>query len=63
MDYIPIDRGFRDEMLERKREEYQEIVRNYFGDFSTENVLGAAGGNGSDDKGIQMSEFEKKNLK
>lgn len=51
-------------MLKRKREEYDEIVQNYFGDFSTENVLSAAGSNGQDQKGkIQMSEFEKKNLK
>lgn len=33
---MPIDRGFKEEMLNRKREEYAEIVRNYFGDFSTE---------------------------
>ena len=41
---MPIDRGFRQEMLTRKRQEYQEIVRHYFGGFSTEAVLGPRGG-------------------
>lgn len=63
LDYIPIDRGFKDEMLKRKREEYQEIVRKYFGDFSNENVLSAAGNNNSDENGIHMSEFERKNFR
>ena len=50
-------------MLKRKREEYQEIVRKYFGDFSNENVLSAAGNNNSDQNGIHMSEFERKNFR
>jgi hypothetical protein len=30
---MPIDQGFRDEMLNRKRKEYFDIVQKYFGDF------------------------------
>lgn len=52
-------------MLLRKREEYQEIVIKYFGDFSNESILSAAGGsnNNSDENGIHMSEFERKNFR
>jgi hypothetical protein len=52
-------------MLLRKREEYQEIVIKYFGDFSNESILSAAGGsnNNSDQNSIHMSEFERKNFR
>lgn len=38
LDYMPIDKEFREEMLSRKRQEYFEIVKNYFGDFTHEAV-------------------------
>ena len=35
LDYMPIDttEEFRQETLRRKRDEYKEMVHNYFGDF------------------------------
>ena len=38
-DYMPIDKEFWDEMLKRKREEYAEIVKNYFGENPDEAVV------------------------
>ena len=38
LDYIPIDRGQIDQTLDRRRNEYFEIVKNYFGDFNNESV-------------------------
>jgi len=46
--------------LKRKREEYAQIVQNYFGNFSLDAVTEIANKpNGV----VQLSEFEKKNLK
>lgn len=35
---MPINQGYRDEMLKRKRKEYIDIVQKYFGDFEYESV-------------------------
>jgi hypothetical protein len=35
---MPIDQEFREEMLANKREEYFQIVKTYFGDFTHEAV-------------------------
>jgi hypothetical protein len=37
---MPIDTSeeFREETLRRKREEYKEMVKNYFGDFALQSV-------------------------
>ena len=66
LDYIPIDKEFRKEMLARKREEYFQIVKNYFGDFSNESVqdlLNQDNKNQISSAKIQLSDFEKRNLK
>jgi hypothetical protein len=66
LDYIPIDQEFRSEMLGRKREEYFQIVKNYFGDFSNEAVqdlLNQDNKNRISSAKIQLSDFEKRNLK
>lgn len=39
LDYMPIDQGFNNETMNRKREEYHEIVMKYFGGFQSEKVL------------------------
>jgi hypothetical protein len=38
LDYTPIDTDQLDKTLDRKREEYYEIVKNYFGDFENSSV-------------------------
>ena len=35
---MPIDKEFREQVLSNKRDEYFQIVKNYFGDFSHEAV-------------------------
>ena len=53
-------------MLTRKREEYFQIVKNYFGDFSNEAVqelLNQDNKNQISSAKIQLSDFEKRNLK
>jgi len=62
LDYLPIDKEFRTEMLSRKREEYNEIVKNYFGDFSHSSVNDLLQSE-NDSKSIKLSDFEKKNFK
>jgi hypothetical protein len=54
---MPIDTSeeFRQETLRRKREEYKEMVRNYFGDFSLLSI--------QEPKLKNLSDFEKKNFK
>lgn len=70
LDYTPIDTGQLDQTLERKRNEYYEIVKNYFGDFNNESVQTlVVDGRGAETKpsqsksNISLSEFEKKNFK
>jgi hypothetical protein len=53
-------------MLKRKREEYFQIAKNYFGDFSTEAVqdlLNQDSKHSISTSKIQLSDFEKRNLK
>ena len=45
-----------------KREEYNQIVKNYFGDFSHQAVADL-GSNEKGKSGSSLSDFEKKNFK
>ena len=38
LDYYPIDTEQLDQTLERKRQEYFDIVKNYFGNFDNDSV-------------------------
>ena len=38
LDYVPPDKGFREETVSRKQQEYYEIITKYFGSFDPEDV-------------------------
>jgi hypothetical protein len=65
LDYTPIDTGQLDSTLERKRQEYYSIVKNYFGDFQNSSVENLVPHDGKSSKSnvVNLSEFEKKNFK
>lgn len=62
LDYLPIDKEFRSETLNRKREEYYQVITKYFGGFKQESVAEVLEGSSKGNK-IQLSDYEKKNLK
>lgn len=66
LDYTPIDTGQLDTTLKRKRNQYFEIVKNYFGDFENESVTSLVPDSKATTRTqskISLSEFEKKNFK
>lgn len=67
LDYTPIDTGQLESTLERKRQEYYDIVNKYFGDFDNTSVANLVQDGQSKPvhrhKLLSLSEFEKKNFK